>query len=134
MALCSGAALAVGFGVLILHEMRAANYTMVEEVISEENALSEIPELAITDTDRKILSALEASSSVQAAIGEGDKVTINGLVPAEHAVSRRFCQNFWRKGSISFPRSAPSRSSAKSALCTMIFSTGKRASGSLQKS
>ena len=34
MALCSGAALAVGFGVLILHEMRAANYTMVEEVIS----------------------------------------------------------------------------------------------------
>lgn len=82
MALCSGAALAVGFGVLILHEMRAANYTMVEEVISEENALSEIPELAITDTDRKILSALEASSSVQAAIGEGDKVTINGLVPA----------------------------------------------------
>ena len=69
MALCSGAALAVGFGVLILHEMRAANYTMVEEVISEENALSEIPELAITDTDRKILSALEASSSVQAAIG-----------------------------------------------------------------
>ena len=69
MALCSGAALAVGFGVLILHEMRAANYTMVEEVISEENALSEIPELAIMDTDRKILSSLEASSSVQAAIG-----------------------------------------------------------------
>ena len=77
-------------GVLILHEMRAANYTMVEEVISEENALSEIPELAITDTDRKILSALEASSSVQAAIGEGDKVTINGLVPAEHADVQKF--------------------------------------------
>ena len=133
MALCSGAALAVGFGVLILHEMRAANYTMVEEVISEENALSEIPELAITDTDRKILSALEASSSVQAAIGEGDKVTINGF-RRNTRMSRRFCQNFWRKGSISFPRSAPSRSSAKSALCTMIFSTGKRASGSLQKS
>lgn len=102
MALCSGAALAVGFGVLILHEMRAANYTMVEEVISEENALSEIPELAITDTDRKILSALEASSSVQAAIGEGDKVTINGLVPAEHADVQKILSEFLEEGQYQF--------------------------------
>lgn len=110
------------------------HYTMVEEVISEENALSEIPELAITDTDRKILSALEASSSVQAAIGEGDKVTINGLVPAEHADVQKILSEFLEEGQYQFSRSAPSRSSAKSALCTMIFSTGKRASGSLQKS
>ena len=102
MALCSGAALAVGFGVLILHEMRAANYTMVEEVISGENALSEIPELAITDTDRKILSALEASSSVQAAIGEGDKVTINGLVPAEHADVQKILSEFLEEGQYQF--------------------------------
>lgn len=102
MALCSGAALAVGFGVLILHEMRAANYTMVEEVISEENALSEIPELAIMDTDRKILSALEASSSVQAAIGEGDKVTINGLVPAEHADVQKILSEFLEEGQYQF--------------------------------
>lgn len=102
VALCSGAALAVGFGVLILHEMRAANYTMVEEVISEENALSEIPELAITDTDRKILSALEASSSVQAAIGEGDKVTINGLVPAEHADVQKILSEFLEEGQYQF--------------------------------
>lgn len=102
MALCSGAALAVGFSVVILHEMRAANYTMVEEVISEENALSEIPELAITDTDRKILSALEASSSVQAAIGEGDKVTINGLVPAEHADVQKILSEFLEEGQYQF--------------------------------
>lgn len=102
MALCSGAALAVGFGVLILHEMRAANYTMVEEVISGENALSEIPELAIMDTDRKILSALEASSSVQAAIGEGDKVTINGLVPAEHADVQKILSEFLEEGQYQF--------------------------------
>ena len=102
MALCSGAALAGGFSVVILHEMRAANYTMVEEVISEENALSEIPELAITDTDRKILSALEASSSVQAAIGEGDKVTINGLVPAEHADVQKILSEFLEEGQYQF--------------------------------
>ena len=102
MALCSGAALAVGFGVLILHEMRAANYTMVEEVISGENALSEIPELAIMDTDRKILFALEASSSVQAAIGEGDKVTINGLVPAEHADVQKILSEFLEEGQYQF--------------------------------
>ena len=102
MALCSGAALAVGFGVLILQEMRAANYTMVEEVISGENALSEIPELAIMDTDRKILSALEASSSVQAAIGEGDKVTINGLVPAEHADVQKILSEFLEEGQYQF--------------------------------
>lgn len=82
MALCSGAALAVGFGVLILHEMRAANYTMVEEVISEENALSEIPELAITETDREILSALEESPSVQAAVAGGEQFI--DLPPSEH--------------------------------------------------
>lgn len=93
---------AVGFGVLILHEMRAANYTMVEEVISGENALSEIPELAIMDTDRKILSALEASSSVQAAIGEGDKVTINGLVPAEHADVQKILSEFLEEGQYQF--------------------------------
>ena len=102
MALCSGVALAVGFGVLISHEMRTANYTMVEEVISEENALSEIPELAITDTDRKILSALEASSSVQAAIGEGDKVTINSLVPAEHADVQKILSEFLEEGQYQF--------------------------------
>ena len=102
MALCSGVALAVGFGILISHEMRTANYTMVEEVISEENALSEIPELAITDTDRKILSALEASSSVQAAIGEGDKVTINSLVPAEHADVQKILSEFLEEGQYQF--------------------------------
>ena len=100
--ICRGMALAVGFGVLILHEMRAANYTMVEEVISGENALSEIPELAIMDTDRKILSALEASSSVQAAIGEGDKVTINGLVPAEHADVQKILSEFLEEGQYQF--------------------------------
>lgn len=102
MALCSGVALAVGFGVLISHEMRTANYTMVEEVISEEKALSEIPELAITDTDRKILSALEVSSSVQAAIGEGDKVTINSLVPAEHADVQKILSEFLEEGQYQF--------------------------------
>ena len=68
MALCSGAALAVGFGVLILHEMRAANYTMVEEVISE----------------------------------EGDKVTINGLVPAEHADVQKILSEFLEEGQYQF--------------------------------
>ena len=102
MALCSGVALAVGFGILISHEMRTANYTMVEEVISEENAQSEIPELAITDTDRKILSALEVSSSVQAAIGEGDKVTINSLVPAEHADVQKILSEFLEEGQYQF--------------------------------
>ena len=48
VALCSGAALAIGFGVLISHEMRSATYTMVEEDTSEERVLAEIPELAIT--------------------------------------------------------------------------------------
>ena len=75
---------------------------LVEEVISGENALSEIPELAITDTDRKILSALEASSSVQAAIGEGDKVTINGLVPAEHADVQKILSEFLEEGQYQF--------------------------------
>ena len=92
MALCSGAALAVGFGVLILHEMRAANYTMVEEVISEENALSEIPELAITDTDRKILSALEASSSVQAVISSMPSLkTVSSWRIKSNSTSLRAC-------------------------------------------
>ena len=44
VALCSGAALAIGFGVLISHEMRSATYTMVGEDISEERVLAEIPE------------------------------------------------------------------------------------------
>ena len=82
VALCSGAALAIGFGVLISHEMRSATYTMVEEDTSEERVLAEIPELAITETDREILSALEASSSVQRPSPEG-KSHID-LPPAEH--------------------------------------------------
>ncbi len=102
VALCSGAALAIGFGVLISHEMRSATYTMVEEVTSEECVLSEIPELAITDTDREILSALEASSSVQAAIGEGDTVTINDLVPAEHADVQTILSEFLEEGQYQF--------------------------------
>ena len=100
MALCSGAALAVGFGVLILHEMRAANYTMVEEVISEENALSEIPELAITDTDRKILSALRASPSVQAAVAGGEPFI--DLPPAEHEDIRSILSEFLDEGRYRF--------------------------------
>ena len=82
MALCSGAALAVGFGVLILHEMRSATYTMVEEDTSEERVLAEIPELAITETDREILSALEESPSVQAAVAGGEQFI--DLPPSEH--------------------------------------------------
>ena len=54
------------------------------------------------DTDRKILSALEASSSVQAAIGEGDKVTINGLVPAEHADVQKILSEFLEEGQYQF--------------------------------
>ena len=73
VALCSGAALAIGFGVLISHEMRSATYTMVGEDISEERVLAEIPELAITETDREILSALGASPSVQAAAAGGTR-------------------------------------------------------------
>ena len=82
VALCSGAALAIGFGVLISHEMRSATYTMVEEDTSEERVLAEIPELAITETDREILSALEESPSVQAAVAGGEQFI--DLPPSEH--------------------------------------------------
>lgn len=82
IALCSGAALAIGFGVLISHEVRSATYTMVGEDISEERVLAEIPELAITETDREILSALGESPSVQAAVAGGEQFI--DLPPAEH--------------------------------------------------
>ncbi|MFR6095413.1 MAG: hypothetical protein ACLUIW_08735 [Dysosmobacter welbionis] len=55
---------------------------MVEEDTSEERVLAEIPELAITETDRKILSALEASPSVQAAVAGGEQFI--DLPPSEH--------------------------------------------------
>ena len=82
VALCSGAALAIGFGMLISHEMRSATYTMVREEISEEHVLAEIPELAITETDWEILSALGASPSVQAAVAGGEQFI--DLAPSEH--------------------------------------------------
>ena len=62
--------------------MRSATYTMVGEDISEERVLAEIPELAITETDREILSALGASPSVQAAVAGGEPFI--DLPPAEH--------------------------------------------------
>ena len=55
---------------------------MVEEDTSEERVLAEIPELAITETDREILSALGGESSVQAAVAGGEQSI--DLPPSEH--------------------------------------------------
>ena len=102
VALCSGAALAIGFGVLISHEMRAATYTMVEEDTSEERVLAEIPELAITETDREILSALEESPFCPG--GRRRRGTVHRSATVRtRGHPRRFCRNFWRKSAISFP-------------------------------
>ena len=100
VALCSGAALAIGFGVLISHEMRSATYTMVREDISEERVLAEIPELAITETDREILSALRASPSVQAAVAGGEPFI--DLPPAEHEDIQSILSEFLDEGRYRF--------------------------------
>lgn len=128
VALCSGAALAIGFGVLISHEMRSATYTMVGEDISEERVLAEIPELAITETDREILSALGASPSVQAAVAGGEPFI--DLRRRNTRISNPSCQNFWTKGATGFPTRASSPSPGRPPLCITIFSTRRRMLGS----
>lgn len=79
--LCSGAALAVSFGVLLCHESHFRTTTMVKEQISQEEALAERPELAVSETDRELLSALASCGSLQSAASEGK---IASFPPADH--------------------------------------------------
>ena len=128
VALCSGAALAIGFGVLISHEMRSATYTMVEEDTSEERVLAEIPELAITETDREILSALEESPSVQAAVAGGEQFI--DLPPSEHEDIHAILSEFLDEERYQFSDAGVTAQSGEVTSCITIFSIRRGMFGS----